>query len=368
MSDDLEFPFPEASPMGITNVERKKNCLAKTCGVLCTPVDFFANTICCFIVKGYKRTAFCISLWISIAIYCLIALILLQLSVENLVTDYYAPDYDVWTSYRTAIRNKKSICQVPIQPSVMPSGTVTTLINSASFYDQYYVRTLIQEGTRISTSSAWCKHEVQFSGDFNAECMSVTWSYHMSLIGFESYEYFEEQVYEDKFTPSTIINLIDNPFKGAIVAYGVKEVCKQYIFYWLCFNREIQASVYENALFHEFAFKYITQWAETQHKLETSTYKTQNIYIDDLLNDTTRKAKLAAIFEIVHQTNPVFAGVNDSYWCVDGGSSYEKALKYIKPPSVEVDTIFKDTVLRKQLCAIVEPYWNAAKWGECNLK
>lgn len=318
---------------------------------------------CCLKPESRDGACFCISWLFIFAATVAIATYGIVVGHLQTVSDIYLlPSRNVYSHYlaQKYMSDIRGICSSTIQPMFMAYPSVA-LVNSGGVHDEFVLRKIVQEGTRVSTMTGRCMHEGLYTGDFKWDCMSETWYNHMALVSFDSYDALQKAETAFAYTPHAIVNVIDNPFEALASFWTIKEACKDAYVYWQCLSPDINLNYFLDPSFPAFARDFIVRWVKTQEALEKMN-NVETIYINDLIVQETCPKTVLPVLGLISESNYAYAEPLLMQGCINTTNACDLGRKYhVQMPETG---ILKDD-LRNNLCEILGEYWIDKLWGEC---
>lgn len=372
---------------------KKESACCIECLITCSNAnDIVSDIFCCCIKPRYFRnTLFCAS-WLTVTaiIVLMFCAILLRILFIEPITDLInIPQVHRYVPYMNALNSpdfstQSQVCymspQLMLYPSVNSVGVV-------ALSGSNWIRYLLEEGTRILTTSAGrdCDVELQASG-YRGECLSERTFYNNIITSFKKYDEIYEN-YKGFYAPSALIFIIRNPFEGAIEEFGRKKAADgaAYMEFVLPKDRLAKREVYEQKLaeWNQYLNNYVMQWVKDYKIFQkplyytTSSNITQNlpvhvIFYEDIYDVDNFEREMTKILDFIRENRQQRGVISPTPLNVDMVSNklFFKCLNNktkisAKSLPITVDDI--DPFRKKALCQIIGDLWSVEKWGdECS--
>jgi hypothetical protein len=299
----------------------------------------------------------------------LIALICLsyeaiQENISTLTDETYAPSDKIWRDFYHLQADQDQFCQVPIQP-LIPPGRSVALVNSAGLQDEYVLRSLVQQATRVSTNSEACVEEAAYMGEFPTDCMSETWYQHMSMVSFRSYELFDRQRSDYMYEPVGVVNFISNPLSAAALDYGTKRACKEYLLSWRCLKPDLKPEYFKEDGFLPHVAVFLNAWLDNQNHFQGYHGSLVHIFLEDLLGTrTAMESNMTSLLSLVASGNNAYPDEETMLSCISTyvGRQVQAFSYHLTLPPL---SLLYPPATREGLCDLLKPHWHHQKWGAC---
>ncbi len=362
-TDDVEAPGPLITgPAGDEDAERKRRGFAKRAASraarrwcawcsCCCACDRESRAECWHVTK----VGYCVVSFVVLVMFIVSATTHVTLTVTNVVIKRSIPTEEAAAAHAACVSNPAcDLCSLELMFSVQPRRAVIALLAPLGTGGLPF-RQATQQATRVRTTSDVCdvSRVIGFNPDFATECTTPLMYTHSLMTSFERPEDLTDVL---DYEPNHLIMMSRDPFAAAMWAYHITKTCTDVVRNLSCDGKEARLSEFATAEWADFALASARAQMRAWAFFDASATPKRVVHYEDLR--ANKMETLTKFFDFV--APPISANPSRGVACAMAFK--DNSLMPDESNTIPVDAVF-DPDLTARMCAVVQPRWDAARWG-----